>query len=265
MREVKEKMYYIVHINYSVNRAYIFSYRKTRIFTTNQAWKFVEDINNSVKIDGRIRINNRSIREIEDDIEKNYLADCNFDNTKTIFLTTNVVSDERGNDIEYYTAAEKKYEEELELLLDENAAYDYPGNINVVDVNSFDEFEQEEIINDSAAIQQEFSDENKEIITEDFVKFEEILKQNKFIDCYFEGRIQLTSEFVNECSHPSIIPLIYNFFPFAFVEHEEENCSIKVETRLGTIFILKPLDCPDIDCLEQYRKEHYYDVSLCIF
>ena len=144
MREVREKMYYIVHINYSVNRAYIFSYRKTRIFTTNQAWKFVEDINNSSKIDGRILINNRSIREIKDYLEKNYLADCNFDNTKTIFLITNTVSDERGNDIIDYTAAEKKYEEELELLLDENDAYNYQGNINVVDVNSFSELEQEE-------------------------------------------------------------------------------------------------------------------------
>lgn len=130
MREIREKMYYIVHINYSVNRAYIFSYCKTRVFTINQAWKFIKDINNSSKIDGRIRINNRSIREIEDDIEKKYLADCNFDNTKTIFLVTNIVSDETGNDITNYTAAEKKYEEELELLLDE--------------VNSFSELEQEE-------------------------------------------------------------------------------------------------------------------------
>ena len=144
MREIKEKMYYIVHINYSVDTAYIFCYQKTRVFTTNQAWKFIEDINNSSKIEGHLVINNRSIREIKDYLEKNYLADCNFDNTKTIFLITNVVSDERGNDIEDYTAAEKKYEEELELLLDENAAYDYPGNINVVDVNSFSELEQEE-------------------------------------------------------------------------------------------------------------------------
>lgn len=185
MREVREKMYYIVHINYSVNRAYIFSYRKTRIFTTNQAWKFVEDINNSSKIDGRILINNRSIREIEDYIEKNYLADCNFDNTKTIFLTTLAVSDERGNDIEDYTAAEKKYEKELNLLLDENAAYDYPGNINVVDVNSFSELDQEErdnsiyeeAPNDSSAIQQEETDQ--------FI-FEQIERENynHDIDCY---------------------------------------------------------------------------------
>mgnify|MGYP000021326139 FL=1 len=132
----------IIHINYSVNRAYIYSSSK-KLFTTAQAWKFIEDESNSSSIDGRIFINNRSIREIKDCI-KNYLADCNLDNTKTTFLITNVVSDERGNDIINYTDSERKYEEELELLLDENVAYDSPRNINVVDVNSFAELEQEE-------------------------------------------------------------------------------------------------------------------------
>lgn len=254
MREIKEKRYYIIHINYSVNRVYVFYYDKTRVFTTNQAWSFIEDKNNSDLILNIASISTKqSIKEISENMKKDII---NVDNTKIIVLTTLVSSDENGNDIEMYSGAEKKYENELKSLLDEDACYDYPGNINVVD---------EEIINDSGAIQQEQSDSEKELIKEDFVKFEEILKQNKFIDCYFEGKVKLTSEFVNECSHPSIIPLIYNFFPFAVVEHEEENCSIKVETRLGTIFILKPLDCPDIDCLEQYRKEHYYDISLCIF
>ncbi len=114
----------IIHINYSVNRAYIYSSSK-KLFTTAQAWKFIEDESNSSSIDGRIFINNRSIREIKDCI-KNYLADCNLDNTKTTFLITNVVSDERGNDIINYTDSERKYEEELELLLDENVAYDSP-------------------------------------------------------------------------------------------------------------------------------------------
>lgn len=159
----------IIHINYSVNRAYIYSSSK-KLFTTAQAWKFIEDESNSSSIDGRIFINNRSIREIKDCI-KNYLADCNLDNTKITFLITNVVSDERGNDIINYTDSERKYEEELELLLDENVAYDSPGNINVVDVNSFSEFEQEEAPNDSSAIQQEQSDSEKEkdIVKEDFV------------------------------------------------------------------------------------------------
>ena len=256
----KVKRYYIIHINYTINRAYLFYYDKTRIFTLNQAWSYIDDKNNSDFILSRISINGKDSKEIKEIFEKDI---ANVDNTKILFLRTLPGTDDNGNNVELEYPSEKKFEEDdLNFLLDENAAYDYPGNINVVDVNSF---EQEEIINDSAAIQQEQSDSEKELIKEDFFKFEEILKQNKFIDCYFEGKVKLTSEFVNECSGSSIIPLIYNFFPSAFVEHEEENCNIRVETRLGTIFILKPLDCPDIDCLEQYRKEHYYYVSLCIF
>lgn len=258
----KVKRYYIIHINYTINRAYLFYYDKTRIFTLNQAWSYIDYKNNSDFILSRISINGKDSKEIKEIFEKDI---ANVDNTKILFLRTLPGTDDNGNNVELEYPSEKKFEDDLNFLLDEDSTYDCQGNINVVDVNSFSEFEQEEIINDSEAIQQEQSDSEKELIKEDFVKFEEILKQNKFIDCYFEGKVKLTSEFVNECSHPSIIPLIYNFFPFAVVEHEEENCSIKVETRLGTIFILKPLDCPDIDCLEQYRKEHYYDVSLCIF
>lgn len=251
---LKEKRYYIIHINYSVNRAYIFSYRKTRIFTTNQAWKFVEDINNSSKIDGRILINNRSIREIEDYIEKNYLADCNFDNTKTIFLTTLAVSDERGNDIEDYTAAEKKYEKELNLLLDENSVYDYPGNINVVDVNSFSELDQEEIdnsiyeeaskkeeINDSSAIEQELVDSEKELVTEDFVKFEEFLK-------YKIDRV-------------SLLEIIKDYFPCCET-HLKRHGRIEVTTRFGTFFTLIP---EDYDGINDFSiREHKYNISLCV-
>ena len=143
MIEIKEKRYYIVHINYSVNAAYIFRYDRTRVFTTKQAWNFIYDKKNSDSICYRQSINNRNIREITDDVEKEYFSIFNLDDTKIIVLTTNVVSDKKGNDIICYTAAEKKYEEELEFLLDENYAYS-SENVNIVDVNSFSELEQEE-------------------------------------------------------------------------------------------------------------------------
>ena len=142
MREIKEKRYYIIHINYSINRVYVFYYDRKRVFTTNQAWSFINDKNNSDSILNRASISKKqSIKEISENMKKDII---NVDNTKIIVLTTLVSSDENGNDIEMYSAAEKKYEEELELLLDEDTAYDYPGNINVVDVNSFSELEQEE-------------------------------------------------------------------------------------------------------------------------
>lgn len=252
IKERKEREYFIIHINYSTNRYYIYMYHRFRKFTINQAWDYINNDDNCIlfNIECSGDIDNKNEEQILDQIHNLYFEPREEKNPlkRTVILRTITVSDEEGNDIKKEYPAEIKSDMEFE------------EHINKI-LNG----EAQEDINDSAAIQQEQSDSEKELIKEDFVKFEEILKQNKFIDCYFEGKVKLTSDFVNECSGPSIIHLIYNFFPSAFVEHEEENCSIKVETRLGTIFILKPLDCPDIDCLEQYRKEHYYDVSLCIF
>lgn len=142
MREIKKKIYYLFHINYSVNKVYIFMYDRKRVFTTNQAWNFINNENNSDSVLHRETISfDKSIKEISANME-NYIS--NVDNTKIVVLTTLTVSDENGNDIEMYSGAEKQYENKLNLLLDENFAYDYPGNTNVVDVNSFAEMEQYE-------------------------------------------------------------------------------------------------------------------------
>ena len=264
MREIKEKLYYIVHINYSVDTAYIFSYRKTRVFTTNQAWAFIEDISNASKIEGHLVINSRSIREVKDYLEKSYLANCNFDNTKTIFLITNVVSDEDGNDIIDYTDSERKYEEELELLLDESLQFG----------------EAPEEINDSAAIQQEQSDSEKELIKEDFVSFEKELEEHKFLIIPFENEFKLTEELISikgqaicdeyeseycfdDLKLVFLDFLIYEFFPNSKIRLEEDKKSLHVETRLGTVFILRPVDWENRRC--EYRYLHKYDISLCIF
>lgn len=229
MREIKEKLYYIVHINYSVDTAYIFSYRKTRVFTTNQAWAFIEDINNASKIEGHLVINSRSIREVKDYLEKGYLANCNFDNTKTIFLVTDVLFDERGNYITKYTASEKKHEEELKFLLDESLQFG----------------EAPEEINDLAAIQQEESDkfiyEDKESNIENFVGFEERLK--------FFGK--MTREY--------LLKLINQYFPNCEI-HLKRYGRVEVTTAFGTFFTLVPKKYEGNDI-----PDYEYEISFAIF
>ena len=57
--------------------------------------------------------------------------------------------------------------------------------------------------------------------------------------------------------------LIYDFFPNAKIKFEEDKKSLHVETRLGTVFILRPVDWENRRC--EYRYLHKYDISLCIF
>ena len=182
MREIKEKRYYIIHINYTINRAYLFYYDRTRIFTLNQAWSFIDDKNNSEFILSRVSINGKEIKEIKEIFEKDI---ANVDNTKILFLRTLPGTDDNGNNVELEYPSEKKFEDDLNFLLDEDSTYNYPGNINVVDVNSFSELDQEErdnsiyeeAPNDSSAIQQEETDQ--------FI-FEQIERENynHDIDCY---------------------------------------------------------------------------------
>lgn len=255
IKERKEREYFIIHINYSTNKYYIYMYHRFRKFTINQAWKFINDgfddpVLLSTYIESFGNINNRNEEEILQEINNLYFEPREEKNPlkKTVILKTLVISDEEGNDIKKVYPSEEKYDNDFNKLIEKISDEEAPA--------------------DSTLIQQEFLDEEKDLIKEDFVKFEEVLKQNKFIDCYFDGKLKLTPELIKTYSvYPCIFPLIYKFFPLSVIEHKE-NCSIKVETRLGTIFILRPINC-ESSCFEydseQYLKEHYYDVSLCIF
>ena len=43
IKERKEREYFVIHINYSTNKYYIYMYHRFRKFTINQAWKFIND------------------------------------------------------------------------------------------------------------------------------------------------------------------------------------------------------------------------------
>lgn len=155
---LKEKRYYIIHLNYTINRAYLFFYDKTRVFTLNQAWNFIGDKNNSEFILSRFSINGKEIKEIKEIFEKDIV---NVDNTKFLVLRTLPGTDDNGNNVELEYPSEKKFEDDLNFLVDEY---------------------YEEAPNDSAAIQQE---ERDQLILEQ-IEREKIERENynHDLDCY---------------------------------------------------------------------------------
>lgn len=159
---LKEKRYYIIHINYTINKAYLFYYYKTRIFTLNQAWSYIYDKNNSEFILSRVSINGKEIKEIKEIFEKDIV---NVDNTKFLVLRTLPGTDDDGNNVKLEYPSEKKYEDDLNFLLYESL--------------QFGEAPEEEIKEESA--------------TEDFVNFEKDIKNIthltllSVIDNYFPG------------------------------------------------------------------------------
>lgn len=147
-------------------------------------------------------------------------------------------------------------------------------------ININEEEEALEEINDSAAIQQEQSDSEKELIKEDFVSFEKELEEHKFLIIPFENEFKLTEELISikgqaicdeyeseycfdDLKLVFLDFLIYEFFPNSKIRLEEDKKSLHVETRLGTVFILRPVDWENRRC--EYRYLHKYDISLCIF
>ena len=96
-------------------------------------------------------------------------------------------------------------------------------------------------INDSSAIEQELVYSKKEFITEDFVKFEEFLK--------------------NKIDRVSLLEIIRDYFPCCEI-HLKRHGRIEVTTRAGTFFTL----IPDYYGINDFSiREHKYNISLCIF
>lgn len=267
IKERKEREYFIIHINYSTNKYYVYMYHRFRKFTINQAWNFINDgFDNPVLLSTYIEsfgnINNKTEEEILQEITNLYFDPREEKNPlkKTVILKTLVLSDDEGNDIKKVYPNEEKYDNDFNKLIEK-----------IVD---------EKAPADSVAIQQEDSDKEKDIIKEDFVKFEEILKKSTFKIIPFKGEFKLTEEFIvnkgqmicdeygvdygiDDLKFVFLDFLIYDFFPDSTIKFEEDKKSLNIETRLGTVFILRPLDWKSRRC--EYAYLHHYDVSLCIF
>lgn len=238
-KERKEREYFIIHINYSVGKYYVYMYHRFRKFTINQSWKFINN-DNAVLMSSYIvkfgYINNRSYEEILNEINDFYFFPREEKNPlkRTVILKTLSVSDEKGNDIKKVYPGEEEYSSYIEFEIDNYSDF----------LSERDEIERSEefFINDSAAIQQKQSDSEKEIITEDFTKFEEVLK--------------------NKIDRVSLLKIIKEYFPCCET-HLKKHGKIEVTTRSGTFFTLIPEDYNGINDFS--IREHKYNISLCIF
>lgn len=227
IKERKEREYFIIHINYSTNRYYIYMYHRFRKFTINQAWDYINNDDNCIlfNIEGSGNIGNKNEEQILDQIHNLYFEPREEKNPlkRTVILRTITVSDEEGNDIKKEYPAEIKSDMEFE------------EHINKI-LNG----EAQEDINDSAAIQQEDSDKEKDIIEEDFVNFEKDIKN---------------------ITHLTLLSVIDNYFPCCKRDTLGSG-KVSVVTRLGTIFTVVPTCW--FTCNNDFIIEHDYEVSLCI-
>ena len=228
-KERKEREYFIIHINYSTNRYYVYMYHRFRKFTINQAWDYINNDDNCIlfNIECSGDIDNKNEEQILDQIHNLYFEPREEKSPlkRTVILRTITVSDEEGNDIKKEYPAEIKSDMEFE------------EHINKI-LNG----EAQEDINDSAAIQQEDSDKEKDIIEEDFTKFEEVLK--------------------NKIDRVSLLKIIKEYFPCCET-HLKKQGKIEVTTRFGTFFTLIPEDYNGVNDFS--IREHKYNISLCIF